>query len=126
MGYILDTNVVIDYVAERYLPQQLLQLDAIVDEALNISIITKIEALGYNGDSLEMVRMASFIQVATIFSLTDEVAAQTIVLRKARKMKTPDAIIAATALVHGLTLLSRNLSDFKNIVGLAVIDPYGL
>jgi hypothetical protein len=41
-------------------------------------------------------------------------------------MKTPDAIIAATAIVHGLTLLSRNLKDFTSIQGLMVIDPHTL
>jgi predicted nucleic acid-binding protein len=38
----------------------------------------------------------------------------------------PDAIIAATALVYDLVLISRNISDFKNIDGLQVIDPHSL
>ncbi|CAN5393106.1 hypothetical protein BH10BAC3_BH10BAC3_30350 [soil metagenome] len=41
-------------------------------------------------------------------------------------MKLGDAIIAATALVHNLTLLSPNTADFKNITGLVVIDPHAL
>jgi predicted nucleic acid-binding protein len=41
-------------------------------------------------------------------------------------MKLPDAIIAATALVYDLTLISRNAADFKNIQGLKAVDPHSL
>ncbi len=36
----------------------------------------------------------------------------------------PDAIIAATAIQNDLTLIPRNTADFKNIVGLPLIDPH--
>jgi len=39
-------------------------------------------------------------------------------------MKTPDAIIAATALCNGFILLSRNTSDFKQLQSLKVLNPY--
>ncbi len=44
----------------------------------------------------------------------------------ANKIKLPDAIIAATALVYDLFLISRNTGDFKNINYLKLIDPYNL
>ncbi|KZC98313.1 type II toxin-antitoxin system VapC family toxin [Oceanibaculum pacificum] len=34
-----------------------------------------------------------------------------------------DAMIAATALVHGLTLVTRNIRDFQDF-GVALIDPF--
>jgi len=34
-----------------------------------------------------------------------------------------DALLAATALQHNLTIVSRNVSDFS-IVGLAVVNPW--
>ncbi|MDF3242314.1 plasmid stabilization protein [Pseudomonas veronii] len=34
-----------------------------------------------------------------------------------------DALIAATALVHGLTVVTRNVSDFKSI-GVSLINPW--
>ena len=34
-----------------------------------------------------------------------------------------DALIAATALVHGLTVVTRNLRDFRPF-GVAVLDPF--
>ncbi len=48
------------------------------------------------------------------------------VSRQYHKMKTPDAINAATALIHGLTLISRNVSDFKQISQLQVFNPFEL
>jgi len=42
------------------------------------------------------------------------------------KIKLPDAIIAATAIVYDLILVTRNISDFKNIDGLHVVDPHML
>jgi predicted nucleic acid-binding protein len=55
--------------------------------------------------------------------LDGKVADVSIEIRKEYKTKLPDAIIAATAIVQGSILLSRNVSDFKNIKGLQVIDP---
>ena len=63
---------------------------------------------------------------ATIFSLDPAIVQQTIILRQYHKIKTPDAIIAATALLHGLTLVSRNVSDFKQIAQLQVVNPFEL
>jgi predicted nucleic acid-binding protein len=39
-------------------------------------------------------------------------------------IKLPDAIIAATALVYELTIITRNTKDFEKIEGLNVINPY--
>ena len=70
--------------------------------------------------------MQAFIQIATIYTLSHAVVEKTTILRQQHKIKIPDAIIAATALVHELSLITRNLSDFKNIAELAVINPHSL
>ncbi|MCF8381671.1 MAG: PIN domain-containing protein [Bacteroidales bacterium] len=43
---------------------------------------------------------------------------------KSKKIKTPDAIIAATAMVHGCTLITNNEKDFNNIKGLKIANPF--
>ena len=40
------------------------------------------------------------------------------------KIKLPDAIIAATALVHNLTLLTRNEKDFSKISNVEITNPW--
>ena len=124
MGFLVDSNVLIDYIAERFRPEQLLKLDAFFDAELNISIITKIETLGFNAPAAEEKKMLQFLSVANIIALTDDIAQLTIQLRKTIKLKTPDAIIAATSIIYKHTLLSRNLADFKNIPTLVVVDPH--
>jgi len=49
-----------------------------------------------------------------------------IALRKAQPIKLPDAIIAATALSLGYSLITNNEKDFDNIKNLKIINPYKL
>lgn len=43
-----------------------------------------------------------------------------------KRIDLSDAIIAATALVYDLTLITRNINDFTKISNLRVINPYDL
>ncbi|HPI10761.1 MAG TPA: type II toxin-antitoxin system VapC family toxin, partial [Catalimonadaceae bacterium] len=58
----------------------------------------------------------------TILPLSEEIVKRTILLRKQKKIKLGDALIAATALVHNLQLVTRNIRDFKGIEDLEVIN----
>jgi predicted nucleic acid-binding protein len=93
----------------------------VIDNEPNISIINKIELLGFSIVTPEIIE---FTDSTNIINLTEDVANQTISLRKKRKIKLPDAIIAATALTHNLTLISRNSKDFDGIDGLEFVNPY--
>ena len=124
MGYLIDSNVLIDYIANRFTRQQLLQMDGIFDNELNLSVITRIENLGFNSPAEEAQKMKLFLQMANIIPLHEEVVQKTIEIRKLVKIKTPDAIIAATSLVSGYTLLSRNIPDFIKVPGLDIADPH--
>lgn len=44
-------------------------------------------------------------------------------IRRETGIRTPDALIAGTALVHRLTLLTRNLSDFERVPRLRARAP---
>jgi predicted nucleic acid-binding protein len=73
---------------------------------------------------MEVLR--AFINDALVIELEQPIKLSTAVIRKQYRIKLPDAIIAATALVHDLTLITRNTSDFKNIEGLKIIDLFNL
>ena len=64
-----------------------------------------------------------FIDIATIYGLPEDIVLETIRLRRSHRCKLPDAIIAATALVHGLALVTRD-GGFRTITGLPLIDPH--
>jgi predicted nucleic acid-binding protein len=59
-----------------------------------------------------------------LIDIDNEIINQTIVLRKSKKIDLPDTIIAANALIYDLVLISRNTSDFKNIVVFKLVDPF--
>ncbi len=63
---------------------------------------------------------------ATILPIDDQVISKTINIRQNNKIALGDAIIAATAIVYNLTIVTRNISDFKNIENLMVVNPYDL
>ncbi len=89
-----------------------------------LSVVNRIELLSYNGIPSEMQVLSDFIAASNVFLLAEPVVLKTIEIRQQTKIKLPDAIIAATALVHQLTLVSRNVSDFKNVPGLTIINPH--
>jgi toxin FitB len=43
---------------------------------------------------------------------------------KGRTMSLADALIAATALVHGLTVVTRNVKDFDHLTGFPLFNPW--
>jgi predicted nucleic acid-binding protein len=77
-----------------------------------------------NANDAQLVVLQEYVSSSFEFSLDEPVILQAITLRKAYNIKLPDAIIAATALIHDLTLLTRNVGDFNKIEGLKVINPH--
>src|SRR5690606_25837027 len=122
--YLIDSNSVIYYLEGSFPVSGMSFMDDVVNDIPTISIITKIEVLGFNMTKQDARLMEEFVDSAHVIGLTDVIADKAIQLRKKTKIKLPDALIAATALVHGLVLISRNLSDFKKITGLKVNNPH--
>jgi hypothetical protein len=92
--------------------------------AASISVVTRIEALGYHLISAEEAdQIKLLLGDLPELPLDDDTANQAIALRKERKMYLADAIIAATALVQGLPLVTPNEADFQHIDGLELINP---
>ena len=90
-----------------------------------ISVVTKIEVLGYNDLPHKMAAMSNFVSLSDILPLNETVTEKTIELKRLfRKMKLGDAIIAATAIADNLVLITRNADDFKFIPSLTVLNPY--
>jgi len=95
--------------------------------APQMSIISRIELLGwYNAPAAELAKLEQFINNAFIFELEESIILKTIEIRQQHRIKTPDAIIAATSIIHNLQLLTRNTNDFKNIKNLITLNPFDL
>ena len=72
------------------------------------------------------MKMRMLLDNAEVVMLTTAIAERTINLKRAVKIKTPDAIIAATALEAEFTLITNNFADFKRVQGLTILNPYNL
>lgn len=122
--YLIDTNVIIDNFGNK-LPEKAKSLLYTIE--LTISVVTKIEVLGWiNATNEQLQPLYDFMEIASILPINEAVIEKTIAIRQTKKIALGDAIIAATALVHDLVLISRNTSDFNNIDDLQVIDPHTL
>lgn len=125
--YLIDTNAAIDYLAEAIPEKGLVFLDEVIDNGYSISLISRIELYAYSKLSeQDQVSLDIMIAQSSMLNINDAIIEQTIKIRKTYKTKLPDAIIAATAMVHNLVLITRNLKDFDNIEGLEVINPHVL
>ncbi len=123
--YLIDTNIAIYFLDGHLPPSAILFLSEVINQEINISIITKIELLGWNFPNPEKMSInQAFIDNSAVLPLDNAVVAKTIELRRSYKIKLPDAIIAATAIVFDFTLISRNDKDFDKIEGLKYFNPF--
>lgn len=126
MKYLWDTNTAIYYLQQQFPPPAEQFIDGTLEHSGPvISVITEIELLCWKTPAdkdLEVIH--NFIDDALVFELEKDIKLKTAEIRKACKIKLPDAIIAATAVAYDLILLTRNVSDFKNIDGLNLINPH--
>jgi len=122
--YLIDTNAVIEYLGQQLPASGMEFMNEVINAVPTISVVTKIEVLGFNAPDNHYKLLTDFMDDATVLDLSNKVVDATIQIRKTHKTKLPDAVIAATALVYDLILITHNISDFKKIEGLKVIDPY--
>ncbi|MDY0903719.1 type II toxin-antitoxin system VapC family toxin [Pedobacter sp. CFBP9032] len=123
-GYLIDTNVIIGYLDGKIENKGMSFLHPIIDRIPNISVINKIEILRFNSPDNDYKTLVEFINSSYVFSLNENIIEKTISICRANKIKLPDAIIAATALVNNFTLITRNTSDFKKIADLDFLNPW--
>ena len=124
--FLLESNAVIDFLGAKYPQEAMNFLKSVVDDIPNISIISEIEVLSYKTDEEEYKVLQNFCMDAVVLELSDEIVTKTIEVRIKHKLKVPDAIITATARVHNMTLITRNVADFGKIPSLSIINPWDL
>lgn len=122
--YLIDTNIAIAYLNKTLTDEGYKFVGNI---PVLLSVITRIELLGWPKVSKNLLsRLERYIDNAFIYPMNEAVILKTIEIRRQYKIKTPDAIIAATALVNNLILLTRNLSDFEQVSALKLMNPFAL
>lgn len=117
---LIDTNIIIYYLAGDPVVTAFLKQHR---DDVHLSIITKMEVLSYPYQHDQEIVVRRFLECFQQHHLDDTIVERVIALRKQKKIKLPDAIIAATALERRLTLVTRNTTDFR-IMELALCNPF--
>jgi predicted nucleic acid-binding protein len=124
--YLIDNNAISNFLSGQLTDNGMNFMAEVVDQIPIISVITQIEALSWvNYDKTKEQVLKNFVHDAIILSLTPEIVEQCVRIRRSKKMKTRDAIIAATAIINDFILISSD-NDFTVISGLKVLNPKSL
>jgi predicted nucleic acid-binding protein len=122
--YLLDSNAVVDYLNNKLPDSGNMFLDEISNP--KISVVSRIELSILPNASIEQTEiMMQYLDYCNILELSELVILKVIDLRKKYKIRDFDSIIAATALVYNLTIITTD-KDFLNIKNLKVINSYYL
>ncbi len=118
---LVDSNILIYAAQPAHAPLR----HFIAEHVPAVSAVSYVEVLGYHQlDDQDRQYFEAFFRLARVLPLSQAVLDQAIALRQQRKMSLGDALIAGTALVHGRTLVTRNVEDFHRIQGLSLLNPF--
>jgi predicted nucleic acid-binding protein len=130
--YLIDTNVLSE--ARRGSPQALGWMRSVDPDRLHLSVITLGEimrgiALKERSDPQAAAHLSAWLtrlrhdHAARILPVTDRVAVEWGRLSALRPRGGADGLIAATAIVHDLVVVTRNVADFADS-GAACLNPW--
>ena len=125
MRWLLDTNVLIDAFAGRSDSVRAITSARTASlEWIGYSSITRLEVLRFPGlNGADEIGLRNLLAQLSEAPIDDAVIERAIEIRKSVRMKIPDAVVAATALVYEANLVTRNTGDFKNIPGVSLLNP---
>jgi predicted nucleic acid-binding protein len=130
--YLVDTNVVSE--ARRGTPEAVGWLRSVDPLAVHLSVITLVEimrgvALKQKSDPPAASRLAQWLQTLRrdhadrILPVTDTIAVEWGRIAARRQRGDADGLIAATAIVHDLIVVTRNVGDFDDTRA-SVLSPW--
>ena len=123
-AFLIDTNIIIYFFKDELPDEKTEWITDVFRTSFNVSVIAKIEFLGWSGFTpLQYKQASQFLDNANIISMDDEIAGNAIQLMRKQRIKLPDAVIAATSIINNFTLVTRNIKDFIDIEGLDVYNP---
>lgn len=118
---LLDSNIII-YAAQA--ENEFLR-GFIAEHSPYVSALSCLEVLGYHQLNYEdKTYFEEFFNASQILSISQAVIEQGVRLKQMKKMSLGDAIIAGTALVHDLSVVTRNIDDFRWITELKLLNPF--
>jgi predicted nucleic acid-binding protein len=122
---VFDTNILIYHLNDCLGEEAEQLLEKSFESGAYISVITRIEVLGWTEHTIESLTSAKdLLNRLHEQPLNDEFVRLCIQLRQTIVLKVPEAIIAATALYLDKPLMTRNIKDFQKVPGLKLFNPF--
>lgn len=126
--YLLDSNIVIDYLYDQIPSYRIEEMENIFQNSFQMSIVSEIEILGWKkiltDRKISIEEVEEILGTAKIFEVDQKIKQKAIELKQIYQTPTIDSIIAATAIIYELTLVSKNMKDFIRIEELSFFSPY--
>lgn len=126
LTYLLDTNSLIYYF------QGAPQMDPVFRQIEQgearpvVSIITEIELLGFPRlTRQDEARIQTLLSGFTVVAVDERIAVQAVALKRRHGIKTPDAIIAATAMIENACLVTRDQDLLEKVPEVRSLNPFG-
>lgn len=117
---LLDSNAMIYSIKPEFIQLRTL----IAEHCPAVSAISYVEVLGYHQlIASEEQDFIAFFNTAPIIPISQSLLEQAVKLRQQRKIALGDSIIAATAIINELTLITANTTDFKWIQNIKLLNP---
>ena len=118
---LVDSNIII-YAAQ---PEHTSLREFIAAHSPAVSAVSYVEVLGYHSlSSAEELLFRQFFAAATVFPIDQDVLDEAVKLRWQHRISLGDSLVAGTALVHHLSLVTANVTDFACIEGLNLVNPF--
>ena len=112
MKYLLDSNIIIYHLNGEGMATDFI-LSNLHQSA--ISRITYIEVLSFDFEEDELLAVRELLDCFDILDTSKAIAVQCLKNRKTGKIRLPDNLIASTAQINDLVLVTNNTADFKNL-----------
>ncbi|MCL1993105.1 MAG: type II toxin-antitoxin system VapC family toxin [Spirochaetes bacterium] len=105
MKLLLDTNVIIDFLKRKTLAFDISSL--LLEHECLVSVIVKLELLKYPDISVEEEQnIRDFLQFVPVVQLNEAIEEEAIRISRSTRLKLPDAIIGATAIIYGAEIVT--------------------
>lgn len=125
---LLDTTVLIDLARGNIQAAEFVDGERLVKSNLCLSVISAMELIVGCRDKAEIGKMTRLLADFIVVDLTPAISRRAydliVAFSKSHGLIIPDALIAATALVEDVPLVTHNVKHFAMIPGLVVTQPY--
>jgi len=109
--YLVDSNIIIYHLNNESIATKFLSQNY---QEIAISQITYVEVLSFPFSTEQEIEVKILLSKFKILDVDQAISNQAVENRKIKKIKLPDNLIASTAMINSLIIVTRNVKDFRS------------